>query len=83
MAYDIDDAVLKKAHKCTKSHGCLNSENDCLSPVEQLFAGKNSRFAYVRCDQRIVCSYKTAFGTDTNPVCSCPVRIEIYKRYGE
>ena len=83
MTYDIDDDTLAKAHKCGKGHACLDGDEDCLSPVIRRFAGKDSKHAYVQCGRYKSCSYKIAFGTDINPVCSCPVRMEIHRRYGK
>ena len=81
--YDIDDDTLRKARDCQKEFRCLSGDEDSICRVERLFAVKKDDYAVVQCFQGKSCSFKIIYGTGFHHMCACPVRIEIYKRYGK
>jgi hypothetical protein len=83
MGYDIARSILEMASECEKEHSCLNGDDDSMCRVERLFAVEDNRYAIVQCFQGKTCPYKITYGTGFHHMCGCPVRIEIYKRYGK
>lgn len=76
MKYQIDDAVIKKATECRNSHACLDGSLP-LCAVEHCVM---HRIHYVKCLHEEPCPYKQALEKST--ICTCPVRIGIFERYG-
>ena len=78
MRYKIDDSIVERATKCGKDNACLKDAKHSLCPVERL--AKASEVLFVCTDGRDPCNLRVPFGQGN--VCACPVRIEIFKRYG-
>ncbi len=77
MKFEIDQAVLDKADKCTKNHRCRSGNPEDLCDAEVQFIGKQ-RFV---CKNPDICSYQLPFGSSF--FCMCPVRRAIYEQYGK
>ena len=75
------DEIVKKAGDCKEGNRCLTGNRGLLCPVERLIGKSGGELAFVRCVQGKQCPFITPFGTSGHHVCSCPVRLEIYKRY--
>ena len=60
--------------ECDKSFKCINNQ-DYLCEVNCCI---DNKVIFLKCNDR-KCKFKTAFGDDF--FCSCPVRLEIYKRH--
>jgi hypothetical protein len=75
--WDIDPGVLRKAGKCDKALECMYGNSKCLHNVEHSIG---EAVCYVKCDEK-TCPYRVSHGF-MGTVCSCPVRVEMYKRYG-
>ena len=73
----VSDEAKQSTKYCPKNFACLNGNPD-LCKVEQCL-GKEVLF--VTCLQQGHCPYKIPFGFNGH-ICACPVRKEIYKKYG-
>lgn len=78
MRFEIDEAVIKAATKCEKGIACLQREDHAYCPVEQCLMHK---VHFVKCLHDDPCAYRSAL--ENVPVCTCPVRKEIFSRYGK
>ncbi len=83
MAFHLDADTIKRAHKCKHLYKCLNGGGKCLCPVEEQIGEEDSPGAFVQYIQGNSCSYRVSYGIGSYNLCTCPVRIEIYKRYGK
>ncbi len=80
MKYEISQETLDRTADCKYDHRCLNGGRKCMCPVESSFGG---RYVFVKPEDPFwQCMYKIPFGT-ASFVCNCPVRNEIYRKYGE
>ncbi|MBI5506783.1 MAG: hypothetical protein HY899_18505 [Deltaproteobacteria bacterium] len=77
MDIKIDEALVRTANQCTKNLRCLDPSCQDLCEVKHCVQGK---VHFVECLDMNFCSYQMSFGSGT--VCNCPVRKEIYNRYG-
>lgn len=76
--FEIDQEILRKADKCKRGLACLFGDDlDGLHDVEDVM-GRVLHF--VKCTDNS-CPYLASYGFLGN-ACSCPVRIEIYRKYG-
>lgn len=76
--FQVPDKILGKATKCQKGFACLAGNGRCLSEVEHTI---HDAVCYVNCEDD-GCTYLVSHGF-LGAVCSCPVRVEIFKRHRE
>jgi len=74
---DINKQTLKETTNCEKNFGCLNGHNHVYCKVESCV---NNEVHFVKCLNEDHCLYKMNFGDSI--ICSCPIRKEIYNKYG-
>ena len=72
----IDDEILRKTTKCGNGFTCLSGDDKCLNDIED---SVGHAVCFVRCNSED-CSYYVSHGF-LGAVCSCPTRVEIFKRY--
>ena len=77
VKYEVDDTIIRSAKKCENRHACLNASIPLCSVEHCLM----HRIYYVACLSDEPCPYKKAL--DHSNVCTCPIRKEIFNRYGE
>jgi len=79
MKIEVNENVIDKTTHCDHDFLCLSDEWKQCGIVKALIA---DNLLYVDFDwgQRRNCSYMVSFGSGY--YCTCPIRIEIYKRYG-
>lgn len=77
MDVKIDEAVVRATTHCTKGFGCLDPASQDLCQVQHCVQGK---VHFVECLNVDFCNYQMSFGSGL--VCNCPVRKELYNRYG-
>ncbi len=78
IIFEIDDKILKEASKCSYEFGCLENENHvCLAKVNDCI---DAKIHFVNCIAKR-CNYYLSFGSHV--VCNCPVRKEIFNKYGK
>ena len=73
---DIEEAILRKTTKCENGFACLSGDDKCLSDVEEFV---RDSVCYVNCREN-GCPYRVSHGY-LGSVCSCPVRLEIFRRH--
>jgi len=78
MKFEVDEAVIKATTRCEKDFACLECEEKVYCPVEACLM---HRVHFVKCLHDKPCAYKVR--VDRSPVCTCPVRKEIFRRYGK
>jgi hypothetical protein len=80
MAIILSDDVLTQTTKCEMDFACLSNRTDHLCKVERLIGFGSKPVLFLRQGEEPYCHYNFGFGTSI--ICSCPVRLELYKRYG-
>jgi hypothetical protein len=78
FAVKIPDSLIDKADKCEKGLACLNDSHHNICPVENCVSGK---VHFIKCKSNCYCPYKVTFGYDD--ICRCPIRTEIYNKFGK
>ena len=78
MKFEVDKAVIASATQCEKNLACLQCEDHVYCPVEMCVM---HRIHYVKCLHAESCIYKCEL--EGSPICTCPVRKEIFNRYGK
>jgi hypothetical protein len=78
MRFEIDEAVIKNATRCKKGFACLHCEDHVYCSVEQCLMHK---IHFIECLHDEPCAYKNTL--ENSPICTCPVRKEIFTRYGK
>lgn len=79
MKLDIDKEILCKADKCQKEFSCLLDQKGLCKVIGDI--DKNVIFIDKKTMKgSLFCKFAIAFGVST--ICACPVRKEIYKKYG-
>lgn len=73
---EIGEEILRQAAKCKKGFACLSGDDKCLSDVEHSI---QDTVCYVKCEDSS-CPYFVSHDF-LGSVCSCPVRVEIFKRF--
>lgn len=72
---EIDENIIKKASKCEKHFACLNNyDHKCC----QINICVNNEICYLRNEKKKDCYYNESYGFTNR--CTCPVRIEIYRK---
>ena len=74
---EIKNEILEKTLLCTKSFACLNDINTYCK-VESCV---NNQVLFVENHKNDLCYYRRTFGN--SHFCTCPTRIEIYRKYGQ
>lgn len=76
--FEIGEAVIQAATECEKALACLQCEEQVYCAVEQCLM---HRVHYVKCLHDETCVYQSSL--ENFPICTCPVRKEIFNRYGK
>jgi hypothetical protein len=77
MAIQISDTTLQKTKKCPHSFQCLN-EGRNVCEVGIYIEGDGLFLKKAKYSQ---CPYKKLGSRNSHYQCSCPTRIELYRRY--
>jgi len=77
MSREIDREILDQATECTCCYGC---QSDDWEPCGAGMARLGQQLVEMADVRPRPCAYRTAFAGDT--YCSCPVRNELYRKYG-
>ncbi len=76
MNLEISDQILQQTTKCPHGFNCLTSAEYPQCDVERMIGNILS----VKTTNSLFCSYRVNYGHGY--FCTCPTRIEIYKRLG-
>ena len=74
----ICDETLKKSTQCSRSCACLNEMDK--GPNCKVIDCINHKVHFVECKNDTSCSCLMPFGNSF--ICNCPVRKELYNKYG-
>jgi len=77
MKFTIEEHIKKAATKCRKDFSCLTGNKECLCPVRAINGNHT-----VQIDGSSANSCKYCFHMEPKIYCLCPVRNELYNRYG-
>ena len=77
MKFIISEETKKATTKCKTGYSCLNRGKANICKVEDCLDGK---FHFIKRPWENDCTYQISFGFST--CCDCPIRKEIYKKYG-
>ncbi len=78
MNFIVSDETKQATTKCTSGFSCLcRVDKKDLCQVESVFVGK---IHFVNCLHKKHCAYQRPFGYGL--FCTCPIRKEIYNKYG-
>lgn len=74
----ISEDILKETTECKRNFICLNS----LDTVKtcKVISCINNKVHFVECANYYICPYLMPFGNSF--ICNCPVRKEIFNKYG-
>lgn len=77
MEIEIDEKIVTKAKACIKNFDCLNNDMHIYCKVEYCC---NNKVHFIKCLDNQYCSFQKSFGFAF--MCTCPLRKEIYNKYG-
>jgi hypothetical protein len=77
MDREVSPAVLEKTEKCPRGMKCLEKDEKPICKVDRLINGAG---AFVKSNGADICPYKMSFGSAY--VCNCPIRYELFDKYG-
>ena len=81
MSYEVDEDTIKRAVNCARDQVCLSGEEELRCQPSDVMSGSSAEVALLQCPEDEGCAYCLSFGHTS--ICQCPVRIEIFKRYGK
>lgn len=77
MAFIIPREIVGQARRCDFDHCCLDAEGTCRCRIVE---SPGDEAVCVAGNRPTLCGYRKAF-SDCH-ICTCPVRVAIYRRYG-
>jgi hypothetical protein len=83
MVFNIDNEIVKLAIHCKKGFICLEPGGKYLCPLEEHAEEEAETNPFLKCLKREECVYKVPISNSADFACRCPVREEIYNRYGK
>ena len=72
----VSEEIKSTATKCNRMHECLTWSRDRLCKVTSTVNGNE---LYVACEHGKDCDYQHA--VEGRTLCTCPVRLEVYRKY--
>lgn len=75
MSFDIDKIFFERAFECPHDFMCEDSEDPCLCVIDKPRSG----FLHIARRTLEECPYMKTMGDGL--ICTCPVRVEIYRVY--
>ena len=77
MELFVNDDIKQSVKLCNNHYSCLNGKNENICNV---ISTLNAYELYVYCKSNSDCNYKHHL--NERILCTCPIRIEIYCKYG-
>ncbi len=77
MMFEVSAETCQRTEKCWRGFACLSSDEDIICPARDHV----NDVLFVERTAQSYCPYDITFGY--SHICSCPVRCEIYERYGK
>jgi len=78
MAIVVGDDVVNQTTKCEMDFACLSGRVNRLCKVDRVLGSKPVLF--LSQGEQPFCHYTYSFAD--RQICSCPVRLELYRHYG-
>lgn len=78
VGFDHPREVTTNAKECQHPMVCLSKGPSVCCPVVSRISDD---FVFVKAESTLVCPYRTRFGFSSH-VCGCPVRNELFHRFG-
>lgn len=78
MLFQIDPDTVKRTSKCGCEFECLSKNIAPQCKVECCF---KEDYAFLKDCRNNACTYLIPYGASF--ICSCPIRCEIYRKYGK
>ena len=76
MELFVNDEIKCRTVACVNEFNCLQGEMECLCKVTSMV---NNNIMHVICLHENTCKYK--HHVEDRTICTCPVRLEVYKKY--
>ncbi len=73
---EIDEKIIADTIRCEKNFKCLSGNMNVYCQVENCI---NNEVHFIKCINKLNCSYKMSFGDSF--ICTCPTRKEIFNKY--
>jgi len=80
MPFEVSQDSIKRASECQDNYSCLDDEERCLCPVKDAVDKKKGIIIFLDTPKKCPAGYDVSFGINYQ-FCTCPVTIEIWKRY--
>lgn len=81
MLYKVSRSVRKKATECPRELACLGTGHCGDLPLCTVKSNADTHCLTLDSETCVLtCPYRVPFGR--RQVCTCPVRIELYRKYG-
>jgi len=74
---EVSEEIRQETDKCWRGFACLSGTRDGICPVRE----RVGDVIFVEKIKQAYCPYDVTFGY--SHICSCPVRRELFERYGE
>jgi hypothetical protein len=74
---EVSEEARQKTDRCWRGFACLSDDEDTICPARDYV----TNVLFVERTTQTYCPYDVTFGY--SHICSCPVRREIYERYGD
>ena len=78
MDLQFPEKILNEAKECSKNYSCLSNQENGRCTVN--FSMEGIPFVMIKKPSDDQCPYYFDFGD--SHFCNCPVRFELYRRYG-
>jgi hypothetical protein len=73
---EIKKEILDETVHCKKDFECIKNNKTCCKVERSV----DDKVLFVECSEKNSCKYRLAYGSYF--ICTCPTRIEIYRRFG-
>ncbi len=80
IRFEIEKSLVDLADKCPGGHPCLDGKESLHCRVSFSVEKGEDEYIFIKCPEGGGCSYRLSFGQ--THVCTCPVRMQIYRKYG-
>ena len=77
MELEVSEEIRQRTDKCWRGFACLSGMKDGICAVREQVGD----VIFVEKIKQAYCPYDVTFGY--SHICSCPVRRELFERYGE
>jgi hypothetical protein len=73
----VSKPIQDRTTRCQSDFSCLSGPLDSICKITRRIAGD---VFIIQCAEKSTCKYCECFGSWS--ICTCPIRMELYKRHG-